>query len=103
MNTWLEIRAYFGDSPAIAIEPDILKRIGSLSNVFHVAESASSESNTGTIWDYARRLESQEFHELLALLRFQKVQDDARSIVYQSIVSYKNSRYAVNLFVDKGQ
>ena len=103
MITWLEIRAYFGESPAMAIESDIIKRIGSLSDIFHVAESASSDRNTGTLWDYARRLESQDFHELLALLRFQKIQDDTRSIIYQSIVSYKNSRYVVNLFVDKGQ
>ncbi len=103
MNTWLEIRAYFGDSPAIAVESDMLQTVSSFSEVLGVAESASSGRNTSMIWDYARRLEPKEFHELLALLRFRKIQDDSRSVIYQSIIIYKTSRYAVNLFVDKGQ
>jgi hypothetical protein len=103
MRTWLEISSASNEATAITIESRTLQKIGPLADALRVAENASSGGSTGAIWDYAKRLELEEFRELLAHLRFRKIQDDVRSIVYQAIISYKNSSYVLNLFVDKGQ
>lgn len=103
MNAWLEISACTGDPPAVEIASDALQNRAALAEALRVAESTSAKRNNAAIWDYARRLEPDELSNLHELLKFRKAREDARSIVYQSVISYKNSLYTLNLFVEKGQ
>ncbi len=101
-DVWLEIKPCAdGENIHTTIDSDKAQSIPALSDVLLAAERTSAATKGKGLWDYSRRLDENEFSQIIDAVKFVRVFEDARSISRSINVNCGASSYTLTLFAMK--
>ena len=101
-DVWLEIKPCTdGEDIHTTIDSDKVRSIPALFDVLLAAERTSANTKDTRLWDYSRRLDENEFSQIIDAVTFVGVFEDARSISRSINVNCGSSSYTLTLFAMK--
>jgi hypothetical protein len=102
MNIWLEIGACAKTGTTVTLDPSVVRELPALSDAFSAVQMVGSNKRA-LGWDYSSRISPEESDKIKTAIRFAKVSEDSRSMIFSADVSYCDTCYSLRLFFEKSQ
>ncbi len=95
-DVWLEVRSCSSGSTTEIT--DSMLEVPAISEAIEAAANANKHPG---MWDYSRRIGTEELEAICRIIKLAKTAEDGISVSYSTNVAYRGSRYTLTLFAVK--